>query len=252
MVGRRGKNVLEVKVLFFGHSDIELLRLAAWCKNLPPDISDMFAFQASKYGKPVFQVFDPMSIEFLVRLGLVNVTQDGKSIRLRDKGSRLLRYLGYQYHRDSKYRSDYDDRRVEIARILLTFWRAGFQVYTGTPEDLEASQVFLSSMAARQDKYSNVWGGSAFWGFARLGQSACACYYAGGIQEQRVNYKNERFAQGKVALRFSLREAMIFAGPDYVRLARAFRNDGKLKPADNVNFHKKESGKKRNGARKMR
>jgi hypothetical protein len=232
MVGRRAKNVSEVKILFFGHSDIEFLRLAAWCKNLPPDISDMFASQASKYGKPVFQVFDPMSIEFLVRLGLVNVTQDGKSIRLRDKGSRLLRYLGYRYHRDSKYRSDFGDRRVEIARILLTFWRAGFQVYAGALEDLGNVQVFLSSMAARQDKVANVWGGSVFQGLARIGQTVCACYCPGNEKEMRLNHRNERFVMGKAALRFSLREAMIFAGPDYVRLARAFRNNGKLKPAD--------------------
>jgi hypothetical protein len=87
-------------------------------------------------------------------------------------------------------------------------------------------------MAARQDKYANVWGGSVFWGLARVGQSVCACYYAGDIQEQRINYKNERFILDKTALQLSAREAMLFAGPDLTTLARAFRNNGKLKPAD--------------------
>jgi hypothetical protein len=177
------------------------------------------------------QVFTQAGVNQLVKMGLINVTGDG-SIRLRDKGSRFIRYLGYEYHRDTKYRSDSETRRVEIARILLTFWRAGFQVYAGTLEGLGASQAFLSSMAARRDKSAGVWGGSVFWGLARFGQNVCACYHAGDIQERRVNYKNERFTLDKAALRFSGREAMLFAGPEIASLARAFRNAKRQKPSD--------------------
>jgi hypothetical protein len=212
---------LEVFFLYFAHSDIELLRLAGWCKNLPADISGMFDFQ----------VFTQADVKQLVRTGLINVTSDG-SIRLRDKGSRLIRHWGYHYHRDTKYRSGSETRRVEIARILLTFWRAGFQVYASTLEELGASQVFLSSMAARRDKSAGVWGGSVFWGLARFGQSVCSCYYAGDIQEQRINYKNERFTLNKAAFRFSSREAMLFAGPDLTLMARAFRNNNRQKHSD--------------------
>jgi hypothetical protein len=212
---------------------MELLRLAAWCKNLPPDISGMFSSRSDPDGEqPASQVFDRVSVEFLIQLGLINRTGDGRSIRLRDKGARLLGYLGYRYHRDTKYRSDPDDRRVEAARILLTFWRAGFDVYAGSLEDLGSPQVFLPSLAARQDKASNIWGGSVFRGLARFGQTACACYFTGEEKEPRLNHRNERFILDKAALRFSLREAMLFADPDPVRLARAFRNNGKPKPPE--------------------
>ncbi len=87
-------------------------------------------------------------------------------------------------------------------------------------------------MAARRDKSAGVWGGSVFWGLARFGQSVCACYYAGDIQEQRINYKNERFTLDKASLRFSSREAMLFAGSDLTALARAFRNNQRQKPSD--------------------
>lgn len=206
--------------MYFAHSDIELLRLAGWCKNLPADISGMFSSQ----------VFTQEGISLLVRTGLINVTGD-RSIRLRDKGSRFLGYLDYKYHRDTKYRSDSETRRVEIARILLTFWRAGFQVYASSLEDLAMSQVFLSSMAARRGKAAGIWGGSVFWGLARFGQNVCACYHAGGIQEQRINYKNERFTLDKAAFRFSAREAMLFAGSDLATLARTFRNTKRQKPS---------------------
>lgn len=207
--------------MLFSHSDIELLRLAGWCKSLPSDISGMFSSQ----------VFDTMRIQFLVQLGLVNMTRNGQSLRLREKGWRFIRYLGYPYHKDAKYKSLHE-RRVEIARILLTFWRAGFQVFACSLEDLGASQVFLSSMAARRGRSSDIWGGAVFRGLARIGQSACACYYVGDSQEQRINYRGERFTLDKAVVRFSLEASMLLAGSDYVKLARAVRNTNTAKPPE--------------------
>lgn len=211
--------------MYFGNSDIELLRLAAWCKNLPANLSDMLYSQ-----EPASQVFDAMSVKFLIQLGLINVTRTQPSIRLREKGWRFLRYLGYQYHKDTKYR--YNERRVEAARILLTFWRAGFQVFASSLDDLGKSQVYLSSMAARRDTASDVWGGAVFWGLARLRNNAIACYYVEDGRELRMNYRGERFTLDKAALRFSMRESMLLAGSSYVKLARAVRNNGASNPPD--------------------
>ena len=211
--------------MYFSCSDMELLRLAGWCKNLPAELSGMFTSQES--GRPVF---DRQSIKFLIQLGLVNVTRDGQSIRLREKGWRLLRYLGCQYHKDTKYKSALNERRIEIARILLTFWRAGFQVYGDALEDLGAPQVFVPSMAVRRTSTSDIWGGAVFRGLGRVGPTVCACYHV--QEEQRINYQGERFMLDKIALRFTTQEAMFFAGPEYIRLARAFRNNTIAKPEE--------------------
>ncbi|GHU81467.1 hypothetical protein FACS1894191_8360 [Clostridia bacterium] len=90
--------------MYLSNADIELLRLAGWCKNLPADIGS--SFHAQSGGPP--QIFHPAGIALLDRLGLLMVTRNGQSIRLREKGWRLLRHLGYDYHKDTKYKSDYE------------------------------------------------------------------------------------------------------------------------------------------------
>ena len=81
--------------MYLSNADMELLRLAGWCKNLPSDMAESFRTQA----------FDPAGIALLDKLGLLMVTGNGRSVRLRERGWRLLRYLGYDYHKDNRYRS---------------------------------------------------------------------------------------------------------------------------------------------------
>jgi hypothetical protein len=152
-------------------SDIELLRLAAWCKNLPSDIS-------SRFGS---QIFCQGEIQDMKRLGLLGLAKNKKSYRLWESGWQLLRYFGYDYHRDAGYRVD-DQRRLEVARILLTFYRAGFDVFAERADDLAAPQIFLQSPAARRDNSAgDLWGGAVFHGMASFSPFVAACYYVSAV-----------------------------------------------------------------------
>lgn len=209
--------------MYLGNSDMELLLLAAWCKNLPADMADNF------HG----QVFNPTRVEQLDNAGLLMVTKNGKCIRLREKGWRLLRYLGVGYHKDKKYRSDYE-RRLEIARILLTFRRAGYDVFGAILGDLGASQVFVPSMVARRDavRGGDIWGGAGFWGLGRIRNTIAACYHVTGHEKAALNYRNEKAMLDKAATIHGTEEAMIFAGSGYERLVRAIGNTVITKASD--------------------
>ncbi len=195
-------------------SDIDLLRLAAWCKNLPSDISKRFAAE----------MFCPDEMEFKEKKGLIGRAKNGKSFRLWELGWQLLRYFGYDYHRDAGYRAD-DGRRLEVANILLTFYRAGYNVFAEKADDLAASQVFLQSPAARRDASAgDLWGGAVFHGMASIGELVAVCYYIAGYEDTQINRRNERMLLDKASAMLRRRPAQIFAGPDYLRLARMLRN----------------------------
>ena len=204
----------------FGCSDIELFQLAAWCKNLPADI----------FKSIHSQIFNSVRIRLLDQAGLLMVTENKKSIRLRENGWRLLEYLGAGYHKDSSYRSEYE-RRVESAQILLTFWRAGYNVFGSHPSDMGAAQVFVLSMAARRGaaRAGDIWGGAAFWGLGRTIDTVFSCYYVTGHEKALFHYRSEKALLDKAAAMLGTKAAMIFAGrgnkgSGYIRIAKALGN----------------------------
>jgi hypothetical protein len=169
-------------------------------------------------------MFEPQIREWLMRAGLVYVTENQSCLRLRPTGWSLLRYLGFDYHRDAHYRSDYE-RRLEVANILLTFYRAGFDVFAEKAEDLAAPQIFLQSPAARRGSSAgDLWGGAVFHGLASIGEAAAVCYYVDGHGKTQLNRRNERMLLDKASAMLRRREAQIFAGPDYLKLARMLRD----------------------------
>jgi len=209
--------------MYLGNSDMELLLLAAWCKNLPPDMAKSYHSR----------VFVPARIGLLDQAGLSMISGNGQCVRLREKGWRFLKYLGVGYHKDRSYRSDYG-RRVEIARILLTFWRAGYDVFGAALGDLEGSRVFIPSMAARRDAApgGDIWGGAGFWGLGRIGNTVAACYHVTGNEEAALNYRNEKALLDKAATILGIQGAMIFAGSGYEKPARAVGNNTPSKSSD--------------------
>ena len=202
--------------MYFSSSDIELLRLAGWCKNLPSEMAQRFHSQ----------VFNSADILLLDQLKLLNTTKNGKSIRLREKGWRFLRYLGMDYHKDAAYMSGYD-RRLEIAWILLTFWRAGFDVFESSVRNLKTPQGFIQSAAARRNASpgGDIWGGAVFWGLARLRNTIISCYHAGGHEDMKIHFRNEKDMLDKAAIMLETEAAMLYAGESYEQLARLLRNN---------------------------
>lgn len=209
--------------MYLGNSDMELLLLAAWCKNLPPDMAQGWHTR----------VFAPARIGLLDRAGLLMKSKNGQCIRLREKGWRFLRHLGVGYHQDTSYRSDYG-RRVESARILLTFWRAGYDVFGETLGELGAIRVFAPSMAARRGAApgGDIWGGAGFWGLGRIKNTIAACYHVTGHEEETLNYRNEKAMLDKAAAILGIQGAMLFAGSGYEKLARTVGDNTASQTAD--------------------
>jgi len=219
--------------VYLGNTDIELLQLAAWCKNLPSDMTKSIASRT----------FDSTRIKLLDQAGLLNVTENEKSVRLREGGWRLLDYLGSGYHKDSSYRSAYE-RRVESSWILLTFWRAGYNVFGSALVDLAPIRAYASSMAARRNaaRGGDIWGGAVFWGLGRHGNTVSSCYYFTGNEKMLLGYRSEKILLDKAAAVLGTKSAMIFAGKGskgsgYGRMAKVLRKTKAVKaPAAGEKF----------------
>lgn len=199
--------------MLFSTSDIELLRLTAWCKNLPVDMHRRFGAK----------MFRPQESGLLEHLGLIASTGNGACIRMRPKGWRLLHHMGFNYHQDAGYRTDYE-RRLEVARILLTFYRAGWHVYADDWRELEAPQVFLQAPAVRRNTSvaGDLLGGTAFHGLTCIQDHLCACYYLTDT-EYRLHHRNERQMLDKAAARTRRQPALVFAGSSYYQISRMLR-----------------------------
>lgn len=197
--------------MLFGIADIELLRLLGWCKNLPTDIHRKFGAR----------IFGPQEIGAMEALGLVFPTGNGACIRLRPRGWRLLRAIGCGYHEDAGYISEYG-RRIEVARILLAFYRAGFNVYVDQWQMLADPGVFLQSPAARRNASAagDLLGGSVFHGMANISGNLCACYYVGPY---RFHHRNDRQILNKASLAFHCNPSILLAATSYFAAARAIR-----------------------------
>ncbi len=157
--------------MYFGNADIEMLKLAAWCKNLPVDMERNIPSR----------VLEPARVRLLDAAGLLKQSDNRQCIRLRALGWDFLHHLGLEYHKDRDYRSAYQ-RRLESARILLTFWRAGYDVFRASIGDMKVPRVYLPSMAARRGGApgGDIWGGAWFWGLGRLGNTVASCYHVDG------------------------------------------------------------------------
>jgi len=213
--------------MHLGNADMELLLLAAWCKNLPSDMSKSIASR----------VFDLSRIRLLDQAGLMMTSENKQCIRLRELGWDFLLYLGADFHKDIRYVSDYG-RRLESSRILLTFWRAGYYVFGTSHRDMGASRVYVPSMAARRDapRGGDIWGGAAFWGLGRHGNTVSSCYYVTGNEKMPLNYRSEKIMLDKAAAVLGTKAAMMFAGKGdngsgYERMARTLgKNRGRKVP----------------------
>jgi hypothetical protein len=112
-----------------------------------------------------------------------------------------------------------------VANILLAFYRAGYDVFAERADDLTASQVFLQSPVARRDSSAgDLWGGAVFHGMASIGELVAVCYFIAGHEDARLNRRNERMLLDKASAMLRRRAAQVFAGPDYLKLARTIRS----------------------------
>lgn len=169
--------------MLFSSADIELLRLIGWFKNLPFGLDDVFHTQ----------ILSSAGMDVLQRLGLISTSANKDFHRLKPQGQNVLQSLGFDYPTDNKYVSEQSRlvRRKEAAEIMLTFYRAGYNIFSDVISALHTQNNYLSAMAIRRNETtpSNIFGGARFAGIGRNNSSAYLCYYADGGQ---IYHTNER------------------------------------------------------------
>ena len=149
--------------MIFTHAEIEVLRLSAWCKDLPKDTENIPAD----------------TVALLCSLGLLRQSRCGLSYRTTPEGYKVLQKGGFDYTPDKQYRGRGSvlTRRLETAEITGFFWRFGADVFRDTPNTEKNRLTFLPSFALRRKNYANVLGGTRLAGFLYDGGTAFIPYY---------------------------------------------------------------------------
>ena len=171
--------------MIFDAAEIELLRLAAWFKGLPSDLSGRFASQ----------VFTPAGIEALQSLHLLYHSKERQQYRLTPTGWDFLYQIGFPYPQDAKYISDPVKlrRREQAAKVMFTFYRAGFHIFCDQLSDLDSPNVFLATEAMQRSlrrQNTKVWNGLRMCGVARLGDCGCLTHFTDEMGMYFINEMN--------------------------------------------------------------
>lgn len=153
-----------MRFLIFTNAEIDVLRLSAWCKDLPADSTEIFPVE---------------TVGLLCDMGLVRKSRCGESYRTTPKGYEVLQKGGFDYTPDKQYRGKGAvlSRRLETARITGFFWKCGADVFLEAPDAEKSSLSFLPSFALRRKAYANVLGGTRLTGFLYTEKTAFIPYY---------------------------------------------------------------------------
>ncbi len=150
--------------MIFTRAEIDVLRLTAWCKDLP---------------KGNTKIIPPDTLKLLCKLGLIRESRCGLSYRVTPKGYELLQKGNFDYTQDKQYRgkSAVLTRRLETAEITSFFWRCGADVFLETPDTEKNGLSFLPSFVLRRKNSANILGGTRLTGFLYTAHTTFIPYY---------------------------------------------------------------------------
>ena len=153
-----------MRFLIFTNAEIDVLRLTAWCKDLPAGSTE---------------IFPPETVRLLCAMGLLRQSRCGLSYRTTPSGYEVLQKGGFDYTPDKQYRGKGAIlvRRLETAEITGFFWRCGANVFLDAPDTEKNGLSFLPSFALRRKSYANVLGGTRLTGFLYTEKAAFVPYF---------------------------------------------------------------------------
>lgn len=153
-----------MRFMIFTRAEIDVLRLAAWCKDLPAAGIDILPGE---------------TIRLLLALGLLRQSRCGLSYRPTPAGYSLLREAGFAYAADKQYRGAGPvlTRRLGTASVVSFLWRYGADVFRVSPGAEPGVPAFLPSFALRRKEGANVLGGTRMAGFLYTENAAFVPYY---------------------------------------------------------------------------
>lgn len=198
--------------MLFDCSDIDLLRLTGFLKNLPVG-------QEQNYS---LRLLTPAVIRPLQECGYIDLTRNSLSYHLKPAGYDFLRSLGYDYPQDKRQPSHLPElyRRFDGARIFLTFYRGGMEVFSSRLSGLCHPCSYVHGSVIRRDSSmpnTKLFGGCRFSGIARIGNNAYAVHF---IDEGRMCYSTELRLLQNVIHPFGCHAGLMFARSSYLDAAR--------------------------------
>ena len=153
-----------VRFVIFTCAEMDVLRLSAWCKDLPADNTELLPQDA---------------IRLLLSLGLLRQSRCGLSYRPTPAGYSLLKEAGFSYEEDKQYRGAGPalTRRLGTSSITAFLWRYGADVFRTSPGVEPDMPTFLPSFALRRQAGANVLGGTRMAGFLYTESTVFIPYY---------------------------------------------------------------------------
>ncbi len=148
--------------------EVELLKLLCWCKNAP-------APSAWQIG-----IFNAQCVAALEHFGLVFVSRNKKYIRPRPSAYHLMETAGFSFKADAapQTKPRILDRRNTAAKVLLTFYSAGADVFKDTIDEISEKAVYIPSFAARSANSGNPFGSTKFYGIFQTSETLYLVFYA--------------------------------------------------------------------------
>ena len=149
--------------MFLSNTEILILRLCAWCKDLPLESPFLPEYEVSA----------------LFLAGLLRTSKNHKSIRVTEAGNRLLSGIGFNYEQDAQFRgaSPLINKRLNTSNLMLFFFGGKTDVFCSSVPDRNSPLSFLPSFALRREKNKNPLGTARFNGMLYTKNTARAVYY---------------------------------------------------------------------------
>ena len=158
--------------MLFDCSDIDLLRLTGFLKNLP----------LGQEGWYSLRLLTPAVISPLQEYGYLGLTRNGLSYNLKPAGYDLLCFLGFDYPQDKRQPSHLPElhRRFDGASVFLSFYRAGMEVFSPQLSGLRKPLSYVHGSVIRRDSCmsnTRLFGGCRFSGIGRIRDTAYAVHF---------------------------------------------------------------------------
>lgn len=205
--------------MIFSQRDADVLRLLCWCQYIQPHDLNAVSSETER--------------ENLNRLGLIRQHRGSGALTLSNSGCTFLQRIFEERlpQLTRSYHGEAIQRRLRLARIAITAYRGGSEVFTTETENLiKPPSIFLSAIT--RSRGYNPWGSTRVAAIANLGNILYAMHYVcPGIGKLSLTDELTAFTNQTARFR-DARRAFIFAGESYTdilsELEQASKTDTKL------------------------
>ena len=188
--------------MIFSRRDIDLLKLLRWCQYI-------------RWGD-LCAVFSEAEIKNLMCVGYISVYKKSDVLQLSAAGRAFVHSLlgGNCPNSKQSYHQSAMQRRLRVSKIVLTAYKAGFDVFAQKPGG-EIAQPALCLTSVMRINGKNPWGNARTAAIINYGKLVCSAHYVcSGIGNVMVEDETAGLYNQTANLEFEKR-GFIFAGESY-------------------------------------